>query len=178
MRPINKTDFYRHTRKFYRLRLSFAVFRPFYLNTRIMKTPVSELFHSTEKARHFAGFVSGVRRVLFLAQHTGGAHSATWAELNGLWSKGLIKGRHTTCPLALHFVHTGFVGKKMRARFPTRTGDLRGTSAEKTRNNGNKRCGLKNCAVRRLGLLHRSQREASITHAAHFWNTPIANPYR
>lgn len=49
--------------------------------------------------------------VLCLPEHTGGAHSATWAELNGLWSKGLIKRRHTTCPLALHFVHSGFAGE-------------------------------------------------------------------
>lgn len=178
MRSINKTEFYRRARQFYRLGLSFAAFQPFYLNIRIIKAPASELLHSTEKAEHFAGFISVVRRVLFLTEHTGGAHSATWAELNGLWSKGLIKRRHTTCPLALHFVHTGFVGKKMQARFPTRTGDLRWTTAEKTGNNGNKRCELKTCAARKLGLLSRSQREAFITHAAHFWNTPIAYWFR
>lgn len=178
MRSINKTEFYRCARQFYRLGLSFAAFQPFYLNTRIIKAPASELLHSTEKAEHSAGFISVVRRVLFLTEHTGGAHSATWAELNGLWSKGLIKRRHTTCPLALHFVHTGFVGKKMQARFPTRTGDLRWTTAEKAGNNGNKRCELKTCAVRRLGLLSRSQREAFITHAARFWNTPIAYGFR
>lgn len=57
-----------------------------------------------------AGFISA-SSVLCLPEHTGGAHSATWAELNGLWSKGLIKRRHTTCPLALHFVHSGFAGE-------------------------------------------------------------------
>lgn len=130
------------------------------------------LFHSTSRGQHFAGFISAVRRVLFLAEHTGGAHSATWAELNGLWSKGLIKRRHTTCPLALHFVHRGFVGKKMRARFPTRTGDLQRTTGEKTWNNGNKRCGLKKCAVRRLGLLSRSQRGGIYhTHCSFFKHT-------
>lgn len=130
------------------------------------------LFHSTSRGQHFAGFISAVRRVLFLAEHTGGAHSATWAELNGLWSKGLIKRRHTTCPLALHFVHRGFVGKKMRARFPTRTGDLQWTTGEKTWNNGNKRYGLKKCAVRRLGLLSRSQRGGIYhTHCSFFKHT-------
>lgn len=130
------------------------------------------LFHSTLRGQHFAGFISAVRRVLFLTEHTGGAHSATWAELNGLWSKGLIKRRHTTCPLALHFVHRGFVGKKMRARFPTRTGDLQRTTGEKTWNNGNKRCGLKNCAVRRLGHLSRSQRGGVYhTHCSFFKHT-------
>lgn len=83
------------------------------------------------------------RSVLCLTEHTGGAHSTTWAELNGLWSKGLIKRRHTTCPLALHFVHSGFMGKMMRARFPTRIGDLQRTSTVKTWENRNKRCGLK-----------------------------------
>lgn len=181
MRSINKTQFYRHACKFYRLCLSFSIFLfnlSVLLEYQNNKTLVSELFHSTSRAQHFAGFISAVRRVLFLTEHTGGAHSATWAELNGLWSKGLIKRRHTTCPLALHFVHRGFVGKKMRARFPTRTGDLQWTTGEKTWNNGNKRCGLKNCAVRRLGLLSRSQREVFITHSAHFWNTPTAYWFR
>lgn len=104
----------------------------------------AKIFHSTYEAEHRTGFISA-SSVLCLTEHTGGAHSATWAELNGLWSKGLIKRRHTTCPLALHFVHSGFMGKTMQARFPTRIGDLLWTTIKKKRLEekcGNKRCGL------------------------------------
>lgn len=107
--------------------------------------------HIWGRASHWLHYCT--RSVLCLTEHTGGAHSTTWAELNGLWSKGLIKRRHTTCPLALHFVHSGFMGKMMRARFPTRIGDLRLTSTVKTWEDRNKRCGLKNRAGGRVWLL-------------------------
>lgn len=107
--------------------------------SRVLRRAISQ--HIWSWTSHWLHFCTS--SVLCLTEHTGGAHSATWAELNGLWSKGLIKRRHTTCPLALHFVHSGFMGKTMQARFPTRIGDLQWTSTEKTWENGNKRCGLK-----------------------------------
>lgn len=112
--------------------------------TQCREEDVHTVFHYTYKGERLTGCVCCTRRsALCLTEHTGGAHSTTWAELNRLWSKGLIKRRHTTCPLALHFVHSGFMGKMMRARFPTRIGDLRWTSTVKTWENRNKRCGLK-----------------------------------
>lgn len=118
---------------------------------------VHKLYRRPCEGERLAGCISAHREVFSAPlELTGGAHSTTRAELNGLWSKGLIKRRRTTCPLALRLVRSGFVGKMMRAGFPARIGDLQRTSSVKLW--GNKRCGLKIMLSGRLAL---PRREAS-----------------
>lgn len=119
-----------------------------------------------------------------LPEHTGGAHSATWAELNGLWSKGLIKRRHTTCPLAPHLYTVDFAGendagqvsdKNRRFAANNRGGKKKGGGVKKREKvergvvwGGHKVWAL-NCAVGGLELGGRSLREAPLSLSARDW---------
>lgn len=119
-----------------------------------------------------------------LPEHTGGAHSATWAELNGLWSKGLIKRRHTTCPLAPHFVHSGFRGRKRCGPGFRQESEIcceqpwrkkKGRRGENTRKGragggvGGHKVWALNCAAGGLELGGRSLREAPLSLSACDW---------